>query len=104
MNYKEACALVDKEKFVSNYLQICFGYSCKIVLPYKEGTALIASLQSAEQMSDSYSKPHIGPFVSDGVSISVMSAHNYRLYKLAGLLDLSFDEVKEMAKPVTEAA
>jgi hypothetical protein len=105
MTYQEACALVDKEKAVSNYLYISLGYSCKIILPYKEGIAFIAALQSAEQMADNYSKPNIGPFALDSLNITVLSAHNYRLYKMAGLLDLSFDEVKEMAKPkAVEAA
>jgi hypothetical protein len=65
--------------------------------PHKDGIAIIAALANAERLSDSYSNPkRITEVERDLVTTKLMSNSEYERYKIAGLLQISPDEVKEM--------
>lgn len=98
MDYLQAIKAVQTKKPKENFLVIEFGYDCKIVLPYKDGMAFMTSFTNAEQLSEKYNEPHrIVGFKRDLLTIRIMSGEEYEQYKIAALLNISIDEVKEYA-------
>ena len=51
---KKAVAFKPKE----NYLVIELYYDNKIILPYKDGITLMAALNNAEHLKETYNEPH----------------------------------------------
>lgn len=97
MDYPEALKVVQARKTKENYMLIRFSYDTQIILPYKEGLAFVASLTNAEQLEESYQKPHrINYFNKETLMIRIMSNHEYELYKIAALLNLTIAEVEEL--------
>lgn len=96
MDFKEAAKKVQARKSKENFLVFTFGYNDKIVLPHKDGVALIACMANAEQLYDPYGGKHyIGEMEKTKIQISQMSQEEYERYKIAALLDISLDEVKQ---------
>lgn len=96
MDFKEAVKKVQTRKAKENYLVFTFGYNDKIVMPHKDGVALIACMANAEQLYDPYGGKHyIGEMEKTKIQISQMSQEEYERYKIAALLDISLDEVKQ---------
>jgi hypothetical protein len=98
MEYKEAVKKVQARKTKENFLVFTFGYDNKILLPHKDGVALIACMANAEQFYDPYNGKHyIGELEKTKVTIAQMSQDEYERYKIAALLDISLEEVKAAA-------
>ena len=97
MEYLEAVKEVRTKKVKENFLVIEFSYN-KIVLPYKEGMAFLSSLSTAEKLNDDYGgMKRIIPFERTLITTTLMSGEEYEQYKIAALLNISIDEVKEFA-------
>jgi len=98
MEYKEAVKKVQAAKPRDNYMVIKFGYEQTLILPHKDGIAFMESLSCAEQLNDPYNKAHtIGELERSKISITTMSCVEYERYKIAALLGVTIDEVKEFA-------
>ena len=105
MDYAQALKFVEKDSKVSNYLSINFGYSLTVLMPYKEGLALLDSLNSAEKSEDSYSNnTHIRSLTKDDVRVTILSQTDYRQRKLATLLNVKVEDLEALANPVLASA
>lgn len=95
MEYKEALAKATASKTKENYMVMELGYSKKIILPYKDGSALLMCLANAEQLEEPYNEQHrISEFKRDSIAVSVMSHAEYIRFKIAALLGVRPEEVK----------
>lgn len=98
MDYKEALKKVSERKSRDNFIIIELDYSKKLILPYKDGIAFLATLASAEQLNDRYGSPKtIVPLEADAIKTTIMSATEYEQIKIAALLNVTVDEVKSFA-------
>lgn len=96
MDYKEALKKVQTAKARDNFMVIKFGYDNSLVLPHKDGIVFLTALNSAEQLNDPYNKPHtIGELERSKITVSPMSYLEYERYKIAAILNITVDEVKE---------
>jgi len=103
VDYAEAVKKVWAEKPKDNYMVIEFGYDCKFVLPHKYGVALIESMTNAERIADSYHDPkRISELPRDAVKSTLMSHQEYERFKIAALLNLAPEEVKEAQEKATQ--
>lgn len=99
MKYEEALKQVTTAKPQDNFMVVEFDYSTKYLLPYKDGVTLISCFANAEQLSEDYGKPkRILELERSAVSSRVMSRQEYQRFKIAALLGISPDEVKEAEK------
>lgn len=97
MELAEAIKKVKAEKLQENYMVLEFSYNNKYLLPHKDGVAILAALANAEKLSDSYGDPkRITEIERESVTTRFMSHAEYTRFKLAGLLHIQPDEVKEM--------
>ena len=103
MNYEQAVKKVRAAKTKENYLVIEMGYDNTIVLPHKDGIAFLNALTSAEQLEESYNKPHrINPIERNKIKTQLMAAEEYESFKIAALLNITPAEAKEFAMGNTE--
>lgn len=103
MNYADALKKVQASKPKDNYLLLNLSYNRTLVLPYKDGTTVLAALSQAEQMDDSYgTKKHIQPMDSDAITVKVLSGADYVHHKVAALLNVTFDEAKAAERAANE--
>ena len=99
MEFKEALRLVQSKKQKDNYLLVEITYDKKIILPYKDGIALLGALANAEQLNDPYSKPKtISHLERDVFKTTILSAVEYEQLRVAALLNVSLEEVQEHYK------
>lgn len=102
MEYSEALKKVSQKTNKENYLLLTLGYDNKILLPHKDGIALMAALANAEQFNDPYNKTHsITELDKDKIKIGTFSHEEYLRYKIAALLNMTIDEVKELGLQAT---
>lgn len=74
------------------------AYDKKLIMPYKEGVAFMSSLANAEQLNDPYSKPKsITGLDREAIKSSVLSYDEYERIKISTLLNITLDEVKQLA-------
>lgn len=76
---------------VKNYLAIELSYNNSMILPYKDGIALMAALENAERVTmPSYNQPHI-KFNAERFEIKteIVSQAFYREQKMAHLLGVT---------------
>ena len=97
MDYKEAIKKIQTKKTSDSYMIIELGYDAKIVLPHKEGVAIINALNNAEQWVYN-STYQIVPIKMDFMHAKVLSTHDYESYKLAALLGITIDEARNLHK------
>lgn len=98
MDYKEALKKVQTSRQRENFLIVELDYNNKVLLPYKDGITLLSTLANAEQLSDRYGQTKsIGPLGMDSIKSYVLSASEYEQIKIAALLNVSVDEVKQFA-------
>lgn len=94
--YIKAVQQLQETKIKSNYVVLEFGYGSKFVLPHKDAVVILGALSSIEQLDESYGNPsRITPVDRSKISITMMSAEEYRLVKIANLLGISIDTLKE---------
>lgn len=97
MEYKEALEKVQGTTLKENYMVVSLGYSNKLVLPYKDGVTLMATMTKAEQLHESYNEQHRISEIERGTVTSVVMSHDeYTRFKIAALLGISPDEVKPL--------
>lgn len=97
MEYAEAVKKVHSIKPRENYMVIEMYYDNKIILPYKDGLSFMASLANAESLKTPYNEPHtIGEFGENIIKTTVMSGETYIKYKIAALLNLTLDQLREI--------
>lgn len=95
--YLEAVKKVHAIKPKDNYMVIELYYDNKLILPYKDGLAFMASLVNAEMYETPYDKPHkIGSFNRDAVKNTIMSGEDYIKHKIAALLNVTLDQLKDI--------
>ena len=109
MNYEEALKKTQADKPKENFMLVCISYDKKLILPYKDGVAFLATMATAEQLTDGYSEPtRISGMDKDCIVTRVMSHAEYIRIKVATLLGIKPDEVLQYEKlakqPVPEAA
>ena len=98
MNYEDALKKLKAEKPKDNFMILEFGYDTKFVMPHKHGVAMLEALTNAERLREGYGDPkRITEIERDSVISRVMSHQEYERFKIAGLLNISPDEVKEFA-------
>ena len=98
MEYAEAVKKVRAVKPRENKMIVVFGYDTKLVINHSDGIALMNALANAELLDDGYGKPHrINPIDRNKVTVNPLSSDEYDQYKIAALLNISLDEVKEFA-------
>jgi len=99
MEYEEAKKKVQSIKTADNYFVIEMDYGTKAVLPYKDGLQFLAAMNNAELLKDPYKEKHsIGPWDRNKFKTSIMSRHEYEQFKIAALLRVSVEELKEYAE------
>ncbi len=99
MNYTEAQKKVWADKAKDNFMivKVVTDYSSQLVVPYKEGVALLAALANAEHLREQYGEPgRIVGMPRDMLKTNYMSRQEYERYKIAALLNISPEEVLEM--------
>ena len=104
MNYENAVKQVRAAKKPESYLSIRFGYSDRIVVPHKAALVLLDALATAEHYTGHYGKsPCLKQLDSDSLQVEAMSQSQYEDIKVAQLLNISLEDLKE-AKKQSETA
>lgn len=96
MNYAEAVKELQTKKAKDNFIVVKIGYEVLLVLPYKDGIAFLDAVKHAEQFDKSYSPTRIEALERSKIDFSFMPWQEYERYKLAGLLNITPEEVKAM--------
>ena len=99
MDYLKAKKEVQAMKKKENFMVVRISYDNVWVLPHKEGMALIEALKTAERFDKDYEAQRIIPLNQDNLRINLLSAEEYERYKIAALLNITPDEVKEYETP-----
>ena len=95
MKYEDAVKKIQTKKPTDNYMIIETSYNSKLLLPYKDGIALMSALVNAEEFKDSYGEnPRILPVNRSIVSSTLLSREDYESIKVAALLNMSVDQLK----------
>ena len=96
MEYAEAVKKIQTKKPTDNYMIIETSYNTKILLPYKDGITFMSALVNAEEYKESYGEnPRILPVNKSIVSSTLLSREDYELIKIANLLNMSVDQLRE---------
>ncbi len=100
MDYDEALKKVQATKPKENHMAIRLSYGCSWLLPWKDGLALMAALSHAEQYADAYGDcPKITTFDPTSISVTMLPPDEYQRIKIAALLGVKPDEVKQFETP-----
>lgn len=98
MDYKQAIKLVQSPKTKENFMVIKLDYSKRLILPYKDGLAFLSALNNAEKLISEYgSTPRIEAIDREFIESTVMSHEEYERIKIANLLQVTLEEVKQAA-------
>lgn len=98
MEYLEAVKKVQAKKPKENYMVIKLDYNTHIVLPHSAGMSFMNALAHAEILKEPYNEPHrIVEFDRSAITTHLMSADEYERFKIAALLNVTPDEVKQYA-------
>lgn len=96
MEITEAIKKVRTEKPKENFMIFEFSYNNSFVIPHKDGVALLAALATAEKLVDGYGeKKRITELERGQYTSRLMPYQEYERYKIAALLNITPDEVKE---------
>lgn len=104
--YKETLdkAVKLRKKPEDNMMLIEVGYGNKCVFPHADGLKFIESIKNAEALVEDYNKPpRIEPIDRARFVISMLSSHEYNQIKMASLLGVTLNEIKEAEKACREA-
>jgi hypothetical protein len=101
-SYETALKEVRADAVHMNYMLIELSYDKEIVLPYKDGQVFVSTLSKAEVLETGYNKPaRITPVERSNIKISLMSHTEYEQHKIAALLNISVQQVKDFAEQKT---
>ena len=102
MEYKEALSKAQVTTPKQNYMVVRLSYSNNLVLPYKDGVKFLDAMTNAEQLYEPYSEQHrIAEVERGSITTNIMSHDEYVRFKVAALLGVSPDEVKNSEKAAT---
>jgi hypothetical protein len=105
MDYAEASKKVGADKPKENLMLIEVAYDKKLLLPYKDGVAFMAAFSNAELLIEEYgTNTRIGEIDKHSVRCAVFSSKEYQRIKIAALLGMSPDEVKQYETPQKESS
>mgnify|MGYP001053742819 CR=1 FL=1 len=96
MDYAAAIKKVKAEKTRENFMVISIEAS--LVLPHKDGVALLQALANAEKLPRWSSTKAIEPLDRDSITTTPMSPQDYDRYKVAALLNVSYQDVLDAEK------
>jgi hypothetical protein len=86
---------VQSTRPTENFIVVQISYDKKILLPYKQGIAFLATLEHAEMLYEPYSKPKaIKGVEEDTFQSRVFSRQDYEDIKVSTLLNITLDELK----------
>ena len=89
MTPEEALKKVQSEKPKDNFMLINIDYNNNIIVPYKDGLAIVAALVNAEILKEGYSeKTRITALERHTFNPKVLSRAEYERIKMAMLLDV----------------
>lgn len=89
MTPEEALKKVQAEKPKDNFMVVNIGYDNNVVVPYKDGLAIVAALVNAEILTEGYSeKTRITEFNRHTFNPKVLSRAEYERIKMAMLLNV----------------
>jgi hypothetical protein len=95
MKYEEARKSLGKP--TGNRMQINFGWSAVVLVPYADGLKILEGLQNAERLSSRHDKDvaQILPFdLSEELTTSILGEEAYVNIKVAKLLGLTYKELQ----------
>ena len=92
----KAIKAVRAEKKAESYVRIDRDYNTFLVLPYKQGIAFMQALEGAEIFEGYYNDPPLIRPISGMFTMRPMSRQEYEDYKVAQLLGISYNEVKQL--------
>ena len=99
MGYAAALKKVQAIKPKENLMLVTLSYDKKLVLPHKDGLALMASLANAESLVSEWGKkPRIEPLEKDSITATLLSREGYQDIQMAHLLGITLDELKAVAE------
>lgn len=104
--YKETLekAIKLRKKPEDNMMIIEMNYGNKCILPHADGMRFIEAIKNAEALIDEYNKPpRIEPIDRARFVINMLSSHEYNQIKMASLLGVTLNEIKEAEKACREA-
>ena len=94
--YQDAVKKLQASKPKDNYLLCNISWDLNLVFPYKTGMAFIEAIGQAEKLVEEYNKPPgIQPIDRDKIQFRVLSAKEYEQIRIAQLLKVPLDTVKE---------
>lgn len=98
MNRSEVLKKVRGEKPKDSFMVIQIDGNVKLVLPHKNGLALLDALANAEKFSNRWdaSAGHLVGLEDGYVTSRSLSRQEYEAYKMAALLNCSIDDVRDM--------
>ena len=87
MTPEEALKKVQSEKPKDNFMLVNIGYDNNVIVPYKDGLAIVAALANAELLQEGYSeKTRITEFDRRTFNPKILSRAEYERIKMAMLL------------------
>ena len=94
---QKAALALTKKGATESYMQINFGYDAKIVLPYKDGVAIMAAMEKAEHLNDSYGdRGGIGPISNGKIILTTIGRDTYEKLKMQYILKVSKADIDYM--------
>lgn len=105
MDITEASKTVKAERPQENFMlfEFSLSYSKKLILPHKDGAALLALLNGAEVLHDGYGESkRISESSRDTCIASLFSRQEYNRYKIAALLNCTPEDVLEAQRQAAQ--
>lgn len=103
MDYEEAAKKIRAEKPKDTFMVLEFLYDCKYVMPHKHGLAVLGAMANAELLNEGYgTTKRIDELERDSVTSRIMSHQEYERFKIAALLNITPDEVKEFSEKAAQ--
>ena len=95
-DYMAAMKKVQASKSRDNYLMCCVSWDVNLIFPYKEGMLFMEALAKAERLNEDYGKPPVIQGIDrERFAVKILSAKEYDQIRIAQLLSVKLDEVKE---------
>ena len=95
-DYQAAVKKLQAIKPKDNYLICNISWDLNLVFPYKTGLTFMEALGQAEKLVEEYNTPPgIQPINRDKIQFRVLSAKEYEQIRIAQLLKVPLDTVRE---------
>lgn len=95
-DYQAAVKKIQATKPKENYLLCSVSWDVNLVFPYKAGMVFMEAMGQAEKLVEEYNKPPgIQPIDRDKIQFRVLSAKEYEQIRIAQVLKVPLDTVRE---------